>query len=101
MNKYQLEVFCFDAGTCDDYIWVELKNVELQPELLSKMADLGIVEIREQKVRADHVLRAYKALRLHRSLGVNLSGTAVILDLLDRMENMREELQQWKEMMDK
>lgn len=97
MKKYQLEVFCFDAGTCDDYIWVELENVELPPELIIKMADLGIVEIRGQQVRADHIGRAYKALRLHRSLGVNLSGTAVILELLDRLEEMREELQQRKQ----
>lgn len=97
MKKYQLEVFCFDTESCEDYIWVEMKNVELPAELLLKMADLGIVEIQGQQVRADHIGRAYKALRLHRSLGVNLSGTAVILDLLDRMEKMREELQHWKQ----
>ncbi len=94
MKKYQLEVFCFNTESCDEYIWVEMKNVELPAELLIKMADLGIVEIQGEQVRADHIGRAYKALRLHRSLGVNLSGTAVILDLLDRMEKMRDELQQ-------
>lgn len=96
MKKYQLEVFCFDAGICEDHFWVDLKNVELPAELLLKMGDLGIVEIREQQMRSDHVRRAYKALRLHRTLGVNLSGIAIILELLDRMEQMREELEQWK-----
>lgn len=96
MKKYQLEIFCVDAGVCDSYIWVDIKNVDLPAELLYKMADLGIIEIEGQQVRADHIGRAYKALRLHRSLGVNLNGTAVILDLLDRMEKMNEELQQWK-----
>ncbi len=96
MKKYQLELFCFDAGICDSYIWIDMDDVDLPGELLNKMAELGIIEVKDRQVRADHIGRAYKALRLHRSLGVNLSGTAVILELLDRLEELHEELQQWK-----
>lgn len=97
MKKYQLEIYCFDPETCDDYyIWIDSENVELPAELLAKMGDLGIVEMKGNQVRADQIRRAYKALRLHRTLGVNLSGTAIILELLDRMEQMQEELEKWK-----
>lgn len=92
MNKYQLELFCFEVGNCDSHVWVDLNAVSLPAALLEKMADMGIVEIKGRQIRADHIGRAYKAVRLHRALGVNLSGTAVILDLLDRMEELHEEL---------
>lgn len=96
MEKYQLEIFCFDAGVCDTFFWVDINDLNLPAELLQKMADWGIIEIKEEKLRTDHIARAYKALRLHRSLGVNLSGIAVILELLDRIDQMNEELEQWR-----
>jgi len=94
MNKYQLELFCFEVGNCDSHVWVDLNAVSLPEALLEKMAELGIVEIKGRQIRADHIGRAYKAVRLHRALGVNLSGAAVILDLLDRMDELIEALQQ-------
>ncbi len=95
MKKYQLEIYCIEAEICESHsIWVDLDNVELPGEMLLKMADLGIIDIKERQVRADHIGRAYKALRLHRSLGVNFNGAAVILDLLDRIEEMNEKLKQ-------
>ena len=94
MGKYQLELFCFEVVSCENYIWVDLNDVNLPAALLEKMAELGIVEIKGRQIRADHIGRAYKAVRLHRALGVNLSGTAVILDLLDRMDELIEALQQ-------
>ncbi|CDM66419.1 chaperone modulator CbpM [Pyrinomonas methylaliphatogenes] len=38
------------------------------------------------------MLRFRRMQRLHRDLGVNFAGAAVILDLLDRIEQMRREL---------
>ena len=96
MRKYQLEIRCVNAEISESYIWVNLNNVELPSELLLKMADLGIIEINRQQIRADHIRRAYKALRLHRCLGVNFNGAAVILDLLDRIEQLHGELEQRK-----
>jgi len=92
MKKYQLELFCFEVGSCDNHVWVDLGAVSLPAALLEKMSDLGIIEIKGKQMRADHICRAYKAVRLHRALGVNLNGTAIILDLLDRMEELHEEL---------
>ena len=96
MKKYQLTVYCINAEICEGYTWVDLEDVELPTGLLSKLADLGIIDMRGRQVRADHIGRAYKALRLHRSLGVNYNGAAVILDLLDRIEQLSGELEQRK-----
>lgn len=94
MKKYQLEIYCIKAEICESHNWVDFDSVELPREMLFKMADLGIIDVKGRLVRADHIGRAYKALRLHRSLGVNFNGAAVILDLLDRIEQMSEELEQ-------
>lgn len=98
MKCYQLEIFCFDAEICqEDFSWVDITGLGLPEELLWKMADLGIIEIRQNCVRSDHIPRIFKALRLRRTLGVNLAGAGIILDLLDKLEEMKEEIKRLKE----
>ncbi len=97
MKKYQVEIYCFDAEICEEeYRWVELHRLGLPRDLLLKMGDLGIIDIRQHYIRTDQVGRIYKALRLQRALGVNLMGASVILDLLEQMEDLQEELDQLK-----
>ncbi|HHU75384.1 MAG TPA: hypothetical protein GXZ24_00595 [Firmicutes bacterium] len=94
MKKYQLEIYCIEAEVHERLNWVDYDDVELPREMLLKMADQGIIDIKGRLIRADHIGRAYKALRLRSSLGVNFSGAAIILDLLDRIERLNEELEQ-------
>ncbi len=97
MKKYQVEIYCFDAEVCEEgFRWVELHRIGLPRDLLLKMGDLGIIDIRQHYIRTDQVGRIYKALRLQRALGINLMGTSVILDLLEQLETLQQELEQFK-----
>ena len=71
---------------------LSIYQLDLRPELLESFAELGIVEIEAGCITPSELQRAYKALRLRRCLGVNWIGASVILDLLERMEEMQEEL---------
>lgn len=97
MKKYQVEIYCFDAEICEeDFYWIELHHLGLPQDLLNKMGDLGIIDIRQNQIRTDQIGRIYKALRLRRALGINLMGAGVVLDLLEEMEKLQNELDQLK-----
>ncbi|RJX23501.1 MAG: hypothetical protein C4554_10660 [Dethiobacter sp.] len=96
MKKYQVEVFCFDVTVGEDYDWVKLQQLDIPAELVQKMAEVGIIEICEKGIRSDQVQRIYKTLRLRRTLGVNLAGAGIILELLDELEKLREEIKRLK-----
>lgn len=94
MKKYQIEVFCFEAKIWEeDYDWVDLAELGLPVELLYRMSETGIVEIKKNRVRSDQIPRIYKALRLRKNLGINLAGAGIILDLMEEMDSLKEELE--------
>ncbi len=94
MKKYQIEVFCFEAKIWEeDYDWVDLTELGLPEELVYRMSETGIVEIKKNRVRSDQIPRIYKALRLRKNLGINLAGAGIILDLMEEMESLKEELE--------
>ncbi|MEW6273749.1 MAG: chaperone modulator CbpM [Bacillota bacterium] len=72
---------------------LDICGLEFHPEMLEILHELGIIEIREGCLGPEQLRRIYKLLRLKNSLGVNLSGAAVILELLDRIEELQEEIE--------
>lgn len=68
-----------------------ISQLDIQPELLQLYHDIGIIEINEGYIPANQLRRLQKAIRLNAALGVNLSGAAIILDLLDKLEKLQTE----------
>jgi len=60
------------------------------------LADLGVIEIHQGYIKKDELSRLYKILRLRECLGLNYAGCAVVLDLLDRIEDLRAEIERLK-----
>jgi len=96
MKKYQVQIFCYDAVISDEYSWIDIENLEISTSLLEKMAELDIIEIHRGHVRGDHIPRIYKALRLRKTLGVNLAGAGIIIHLLERLDELSNEVEQLK-----
>lgn len=92
MDKYYLQIYRHVLSTGEDDVWVELNNLEIHPEMAQHLADFGILEVRDGFIKLKHAARLLKLQRLRGSLGVNLSGAAIILDLLERIEAMQEEI---------
>ncbi|HEY3269044.1 MAG TPA: helix-turn-helix transcriptional regulator [Armatimonadota bacterium] len=80
-------------------ISVAAKLCEMHPQTLRSYERLGLVRPRRTESHnrlyseAD-VERLRQIQRLTRELGVNLAGVEVILDLLDRMEALRAEMEE-------
>lgn len=72
------------------------RSVDLHPEMVLRLVDLGLVdpEVREPEwlFQDTAVSRIRKIKRLHRDLGINWAGIGVVLDLLDRIEELEREI---------
>jgi len=80
-------------------ISVAARLVECHPQTLRQYEDLGLlVPVRtssNQRLYSDQdVERARQIRRLTKDLGVNLAGVEVVLDLLDKMESIRQQMQE-------
>lgn len=73
-----------------------LSSLDFHPDLLIHLAELGIITLQQNMISISDLRRVNKILRLKSLLGVNLTGAAIILDLLDRIETLEAEIQSLK-----
>ncbi len=92
MGRYHLRIYHHDLTTCADDAWVDLNSLEIHPEMAGMLTEFGILETRNGCIEVKQAIRLLKLQRLRGSLGVNLSGAAIILDLLERIEALQEEI---------
>jgi len=81
----------------------EISNAcSVHTEYIIELVDEGIVEPMEQQrehqqwsFTGKSLLRARKARRLQQDLGINLAGAAVVLDMLEEIEQLKERLRRF------
>ncbi|TEB09846.1 hypothetical protein Pmgp_02847 [Pelotomaculum propionicicum] len=96
VKKYYLQIYRHTLNTGEEEAWVDLNSLSIHPELALRLAEYGVVEIKQGRVRLSHAARLIKLQRLRSNLSVNLSGAAIILDLLERIEALQEEVDRLK-----
>jgi len=96
VKKYYLQIYRHTLSLNDDDTWVDVRTLEIHPDVAYKLAELGIIEISSGHIPAAQVQRIRKLMRLRRGLGVNVPGAAIILDLLDKIELLQEEIERLK-----
>ncbi len=78
------------------------QTCHVSAEVIIQLIDYGVIAPQEGKnsqqwrFHRSVLVRADKALRLRRDLGVNISGVALALDLLDQIDDLKRQLKQLK-----
>jgi DNA-binding transcriptional MerR regulator len=75
------------------------ERCELSPELVHRFVLLGLIDPDDEGAelfQPEVVLRIHRIVRIHDDLGVNYSGTGVILDLLDRIDELEARLRHFE-----
>ncbi len=67
-------------------------RLEFHPDILAIYEEMGLIEIREECINYEDLRRLHRILRLKKNCGVNTAGAAIIVDLLDRIENLQDEV---------
>jgi len=96
VKKYYLQVYQHTLSAGSDGEWVDIRSLGIHPDLAEKLAELGIIEIRENRIRDTQVLRLQKLMRIRYNLGVNIRAAAIIMDLLERIEQLQDEINRLK-----
>ncbi|NMD42220.1 MAG: hypothetical protein GYA86_02785 [Firmicutes bacterium] len=81
---------CFEDHTGEERICIH--TLELHPAQIERFRALGMIELEGDQISLNDLRRIRKTLRLRRSLGVTLTGAAVILELLEHIEDLEDEL---------
>lgn len=68
-------------------------ELEFHPDLLAIYQEMGIIELEDDSISFEDLLRLQKILRLKRNCGVNTVGATIIVDLLEKIEIMQDELE--------
>lgn len=93
--KYYLQVYHHTLSTGTEGEWVDIGKLEIHPEIAERLSELGIVDIRENHILASQAARVQKLMRLRGSLGVSMHATAIIMDLLERIEELQDEIERF------
>lgn len=72
---------------------LKIHLLKYHPEELHVYEQMGIIDIEEGTVYRDDLLRLQKILRLKKNCGVNTVGATIIVDLLDRIEELQDEVE--------
>ncbi|MGI6422688.1 MAG: chaperone modulator CbpM [Syntrophomonadaceae bacterium] len=73
-----------------------ISELDIHPDLLDILVESGIIEVKDNHIGYQDCRRLYKMLRLKDFLGINFNGAAVIVDLLQRIEELEEEIERLK-----
>ncbi|OGV27531.1 MAG: hypothetical protein A3F18_07990 [Legionellales bacterium RIFCSPHIGHO2_12_FULL_37_14] len=93
MKNITTVVFDEDAT----YTLVEVsEELNISAELLNEMQEYGLFEVIDERHEAlidqESLRKIESACRLHQDLGVNLPGVVLALELLDEIEDLRQQL---------
>lgn len=75
------------------------KRCGIHPEMVKRLVVLGLIDPVESAPDLffpEVTIRIQRVLRLRRDLGVNYSAAALILDLLDRIEELEQRLRRFE-----
>lgn len=73
-----------------------LSSVGFHPDLLKTLDEMGIITLQAGYISTSDLCRVRRIASLRNQLGVNLTGAAIILDLLDRIEALEAQVQSLK-----
>ncbi len=75
---------------------IPLTSLDYSADFLKTLAEMGIITLHQDYISCSELSKVNRLLRLRNRLGVNVSGAAIILDLLDRIEALETEIQALK-----
>ena len=78
-----LEELCLACRVDEDWVGQLVEEGAIEPEGLAQA---------EWRFTSSSIVRVAKAKRLHRDLSINAAGLALVLDLLDQIDDLRAQL---------
>ncbi len=75
---------------------IPLIRLRFHPDYLHALEEMGVIEIRDECISYADLRRVNRLIRLRNLLGVNTAGGAIILNLLEQIEQLEKEIDNLK-----
>lgn len=85
----------------DEWVFISTtalsQSLGVSTQLIDEMIELGIIQGKHKSrnelvFTSIEIYRIRKVIRLNRDLGINAAGAALVLDLLDKIEDLKRRL---------
>ncbi len=96
MPQFYLQIYRHILSAEDEGNWVELSSLGIHPEMIQQLAEFGVIEVQQGRIPVQQVQRLHRLLRLRQTLGLNFTGAIIIMDLLERIEQLEDEIERLK-----
>ena len=73
---------------------ISISQAGFHPDLLVRYKEMGIIDLDDDSISLTELRRLFRIVRLRQHCGANMAGAAIIVDLLDRIEDLKEQLRQ-------
>ena len=71
---------------------LSLYNLEIHPDIISVFIEHGIIDGGKEMISTEEFCYLKRIMRLRKALGVNTNGAAIIAELLNRIEDLQDEV---------
>jgi len=96
VRQFYLQIYRHTLPASDEGAWVELSSLGVHPDMIRQLAEFGVIEVRHGRIPVQQAPRLHRIMRLRQTLGVNFFGAVIIMDLLERIEQLEDEIEQLK-----
>jgi len=93
MTQFYLQIYRHPLPASDEGAWVELSSLGIHPEMIQQLAEFGVIDVQQERIPVHQAVCLQRLLRLRQTLGVNFSGAVIIMDLLERIEQLKDEIE--------
>ena len=93
MKEYYFRICKFSGGEKTECDMVFINDLPYHNQVIRRLDILGAIDIEDEMIPSYQIERIAKVLRLRNAFGVNLSGAAIICDLLDQVDDLERQLE--------
>ncbi|NLC32499.1 MAG: hypothetical protein GX781_04300 [Clostridiales bacterium] len=90
--RYAIQIYRSSGEYLYEDGWILAEELHYSPLILRRLAALGAIEPSGGRLSPWDVQKVDKILRLRRCLGVNLSAAVIIEELMERLDDMEQEI---------
>ena len=93
MTQFYMQIYNHFIADTEENSYAEPADLGVHPEIIYQLAEFGAIELYQGRLSVPQILRLRKLLQLRQTMGVNLNGAAIIMDLLERIEDLEDEIE--------
>ena len=96
MSQFYMQIYSHFIADTEENAYAETADLGIHPDIIYQLAEFGVIELHQGRVPIRQIPRLRKLLHLRQTVGINLNGAAIVMDLLERIEELEDTIENLK-----